>query len=40
MQEAIANTLWGLLVCLLGKSPREEGGTLWATTLEEDHNEP
>jgi hypothetical protein len=43
MQEFIANTLWGLLLCLLGKSPtqEEEGRTLWATTHEEeDHNEP
>jgi len=31
----------GLLVCLLAKSPREEGRTLWATTHEEeDQNEP
>jgi hypothetical protein len=30
---------WGLLVCLVGKSPKEEGRTLWATTREEDYRE-
>jgi hypothetical protein len=41
MQELIANTLWGLLLCLLAKSPTEEDRTLWASSHEEeDHNEP
>jgi hypothetical protein len=42
MQEFIADSLLGLLVCLLGKSPREQGRTLWAMSSheEEDHDEP
>jgi hypothetical protein len=41
MQEFIANTLWA---CYYASSweraQAEEGRTLWATSHEEEHNEP